>query len=82
VTESVWMNTDEAAAHVGVTPRTLYRFVNDGELQAFKLGRVLRFRRTDVDAFLETKRVQPGDLEHLLAPPLRRSDILRPATEP
>lgn len=63
--EIVWMSTQEAARRLGVTPRTLYRFVDEGSLPAYKMGRVLRLKAADVDDFIERSRVQPGSLEHL-----------------
>lgn len=63
--EPVWLGTQEAARHLGITARTLYRFIDEGAIPAFKLGRVLRLRLSDVETFLESTRVRPGDLEHL-----------------
>ncbi|MDP9006440.1 MAG: helix-turn-helix domain-containing protein [Actinomycetota bacterium] len=63
--EIVWMSTQEAARRLGVTPRTLYRFVDEGSLAAYKMGRVFRLKQSDVDAFIEQARVRPGTLEHL-----------------
>jgi excisionase family DNA binding protein len=60
-----WMSTQEAARRLGVTTRTLYRFVDEGLLPAYKMGRVFRLQQQDVDAFIESSRVQPGTLEHL-----------------
>lgn len=65
-----WMGTQEAARYLGITPRTLYRFINDGAVAAFKMGRVIRLRRADLDAFIEANRIAPGSLEHL-TPELR-----------
>ncbi len=63
--EITWMSTQEAARRLGVTARTLYRFVDEGSLAAYKMGRVLRLQATDVDDFIQRSRVQPGSLEHL-----------------
>jgi excisionase family DNA binding protein len=70
-----WLGTPAAAKYLGVVTRTLYRLVNDGQVPAFKFGRVIRFRRTDLDDYIERCRIQPGDLENL-APPTKahRSD--------
>lgn len=65
-----WMGTQEAARHLGITPRTLYRFINDGRIAAYKIGRVIRLQRADLDAFIEANRIAPGSLEHL-TPELR-----------
>lgn len=61
----VWMSTQEAARRLGITTRTLYRFVDEGQLPAYKMGRVFRLQQADVDAFIERSRVEPGTLEHL-----------------
>jgi excisionase family DNA binding protein len=63
--EITWMSTQEAANRLGVTTRTLYRFVDEGLIPAYKMGRVFRLQRSDVDAFIEQSRVEPGSLEHL-----------------
>lgn len=42
------MGVPEAAECLGVTQRTLYKFVDEGALPAYKLGRVIRLKREDV----------------------------------
>ena len=61
-----WFNTDNAAAELGIGRVTLYRLINCGQLPAFKIGRVFRVRRADIDAYLESVRIQPGDLDNLV----------------
>lgn len=60
-----WLSTADAAQALGVTPRTLYRFINNGDLAAYRFGRVIRVKRADVDAFIEQSRIEPGTLDHL-----------------
>ncbi|HXZ83283.1 MAG TPA: helix-turn-helix domain-containing protein [Acidimicrobiales bacterium] len=69
----VWMSTKQAAAYLGVNLRTLYRFIDEGGLPAFKFGRVIRLRQQDVEAFVESARVAPGSLEHLYPEPTRQT---------
>jgi excisionase family DNA binding protein len=48
-----WLTQDEAANYLGVTDRTLRRYVASGELPAYRLGsRLLRFKQADLDALL------------------------------
>jgi excisionase family DNA binding protein len=54
-----WMSSDEAAAYLGVIPATLRRLINDGQLVGYRIGRVIRVQRTDIDAFLEEARIRP-----------------------
>ena len=65
VAETEWLGTPEAAERLGITQRTLYRLIDEGQVPAYKMGRVLRVRATDLDVFLEQSRVTPGSLRHL-----------------
>jgi excisionase family DNA binding protein len=60
-----WLSTQEAARRLGITTRTLYRFVDQGELAAYRMGRVIRVKASDIDTFIESSRIEPGSLEHL-----------------
>ena len=65
------MSTKEAAEYLGVNLRTLYRFIDDGDLIAYKFGRVIRLKADDVDRFIESSRITPGSLEHLHPEPTK-----------
>ncbi len=58
-----WLNTAETARRLGVTPRTLYRFIDDGQLPAYRFGRVIRLKETEVADFIERCRIVPGSLD-------------------
>ena len=60
-----WLSTAEAARRLGVTPRTLYRFIDEGQLPAYRFGRVIRLKEGEVDGFIDSCRIEPGTLEHL-----------------
>jgi excisionase family DNA binding protein len=66
--EIVWLSTQEAAKRLGITTRTLYRFVDEGLLPAYKMGRVFRLKQADVDVFIDGSKVEPGTLKHLYPP--------------
>ncbi len=52
-----------------MTLRTLYRFIDEGQLPAYKMGRVIRLQARDVDEFISRARIVPGTLEHLYPDP-------------
>ena len=60
-----WLSTAETARRLGITSRTLYRFIDQGEVAAYRFGRVIRIKATDVDHFIDASRIEPGTLEHL-----------------
>lgn len=74
-----WMSTRATAARLGITLRTLYRFIDEGQIPAYKLGRVIRLMETDVNAFIEGARIEPGSLEHLYPEPKKESVSEKPA---
>ena len=61
-----WLSTGDAATRLGVTTPTLYRFIDEGRLPAYRMGRVIRLKATDVVAFEAGCRIQPGSLSHLI----------------
>jgi excisionase family DNA binding protein len=66
---SGWLSTTEVRDQLGITLRTLYRLIDEGQIPAYKIGRVIRMKEEDVDAFLERSRIAPGMLEHLYPAP-------------
>ncbi len=67
-----WLSTKEASEYLGVNLRTLYRFIDEGGLPAYKFGRVIRLLEDDLDRFIEHARIEPGSLEHLYPEPARQ----------
>ncbi|MGH9184591.1 MAG: helix-turn-helix domain-containing protein [Acidimicrobiales bacterium] len=72
-TEIRWLSTAEAAHRLGITPRTLYRFIDEGQVSAYRFGRVIRLKETEVDEFIERCRIEPGTLEHLYPEPVDKT---------
>lgn len=77
-TEVTWLNTAKAAERLGVTPRTLYRFIDEGQVPAYRFGRVIRLKEHEVDDFIERCRIAPGALDLTTSQP---THDLRDSTE-
>ncbi|MGQ0744757.1 MAG: helix-turn-helix domain-containing protein [Acidimicrobiales bacterium] len=71
VAEIEWMSSEAASRRLGVTVRTLYRLINDGQVPAYRFGRVIRLQRHEVDAFIQQARIPVGALDHLYPEPNR-----------
>lgn len=50
---------EELADFLAVSKATVYRLVNKRQLPFHKIGGVLRFKRTDIERYLETARIEP-----------------------
>ena len=66
--DALWVGTTGACDRLGITLRTLYRLIDEGQIAAYKMGRVIRMRVADLDKFLEQNRIEPGSLRHLYPP--------------
>ncbi len=50
----------QVAEYLSVNERTVYRIAERGELPAFKVGDAWRFRREDIDAWIEQQQRERG----------------------
>jgi len=57
--DSELLSLPQLAKYLGMAERTLYVWVQQGKIPAFKIGVTWRFRRADIDAWLETQRAGP-----------------------
>jgi len=67
--EVTWLSTGDAAKRLGITARTLYRFIDEGELPGYRFSRVIRLKQSDVDDYIEQCRIEPGTMAHLYPEP-------------
>ena len=64
--EGVWnmadsrevMNIRQASQYLGVSPDTLYKYVGEQKIPAFKLGNRWRFKKSRLDQWMEEKSSQ------------------------
>jgi excisionase family DNA binding protein len=54
-------NADDVAKHLKVSKRTLLREVHEGRLEAFRVGKSLRFTLKAVEEYKEKQKVKPGE---------------------
>ena len=52
------MNIRQASQYLGVSPDTLYKYVNEQKMPAFKLGNRWRFKKSKLDQWMEEKSSQ------------------------
>jgi excisionase family DNA binding protein len=52
------MNIRQASQYLGVSPDTLYKYVGEQKIPAFKLGNRWRFKKSKLDEWMEEKSSQ------------------------
>jgi excisionase family DNA binding protein len=58
--ENLWLNTKDVAKLIGVTTRTIQNYRDQGMLPFSQIGRVIRYRASDIQDFLMQYYVQPS----------------------
>src|SRR5512140_950706 len=53
--DEIFMTTEEVLEYLQVTQRTIYRLIKAGRIPAVRVGRQWRFRKQDVDRWLENQ---------------------------
>lgn len=52
--ESRWLSVEEIAAHLGIKPDTVYKWIERRNLPAHKLGRLWKFQASEVDHWVRS----------------------------
>jgi excisionase family DNA binding protein len=74
-----FLTTEEVLDYLQVNLRTVYRLIKAGKIPAVRVGRQWRFRKRDIDAWLESQRprtVRQGSAGRTAAPPAGRARVL------
>ena len=66
-TDEVFLTTEEVLEYLQVNLRTVYRLIKAGKIPAVRVGRQWRFRKRDIDAWLDSQRPR-GDRPAAAAP--------------
>ena len=48
-----YISLSQAAAYLGLSPKTIYEWVEVGKMPGYKLGRLWRFDRDQLDGFVK-----------------------------
>jgi excisionase family DNA binding protein len=75
--EETFLTTEEVLEYLQVNLRTVYRLIKAGKIPAVRVGRQWRFRKRDIDAWLDSQRPRGGSrgsaaASDAPAPPVRQ----------
>ncbi|MEP6957281.1 MAG: helix-turn-helix domain-containing protein [Nitrospirota bacterium] len=57
--KSELMTAEETCRYLKITPRTLYRYLRNRQIPAFKLGKEWRFVRSDLEQWIRNRTNAP-----------------------
>jgi excisionase family DNA binding protein len=76
--DETFLTTEEVLEYLQVNLRTVYRLIKAGKIPAVRVGRQWRFRKRDIDAWLDSQRPRGGAARAAAVP--APQSAARPAT--
>ena len=67
--ETRWLSVEEIAAHLGIKPDTVYKWIERRNMPAHKVGRLWKFQAAEVDDW-----VRSGDASQLASDASQEAD--------
>jgi excisionase family DNA binding protein len=59
--ETYWLSVDEIADYLGVKPGTIYKWITRKGMPAHKVGRLWKFKTSEVDDWVRSGKAAEGD---------------------
>jgi len=56
MTQERWLSVDEIAAHLGVNPDTVYKWIEKKQMPAHRVGRLWTFKASEGDTWIREGR--------------------------
>jgi excisionase family DNA binding protein len=78
--DETFLTTEEVLEYLQVNLRTVYRLIKAGKIPAVRVGRQWRFRKRDIDAWLDSQRLR-GGTRATPAPAPSAAPVSRPTAE-
>ncbi len=76
--DETFLTTEEVLEYLQVNLRTVYRLIKAGKIPAVRVGRQWRFRKRDIDAWLDSQRLRGARSAAAVAAPA--APVPRPST--
>ena len=80
--DETFLTTDEVLEYLQVNLRTVYRLIKAGKIPAVRVGRQWRFRKGDLDTWLESQRARTSRPARAVASASPKTPTVAPTTRP
>ncbi|MEE9368279.1 MAG: helix-turn-helix domain-containing protein [Pontiella sp.] len=59
--EDRWLSVDEIGDYLGIKRDTVYKWISEKDMPAHKIGRLWKFRKEEVDAWVRSGKASESD---------------------
>jgi excisionase family DNA binding protein len=54
----IWLTVKELARYINMKEKTLYYLVRNGSIPHYRVGKLVRFKKDEIDQWMDTKQVK------------------------
>jgi len=58
----IYIDIGELAQQLNIKKRTLYHLVQIMEIPHYRIGKLIRFKQSEIDEWMETKKFEPAEI--------------------
>lgn len=76
--ETGYVAIGKISNHLGIKEKTLYAMVSAGDIPHYRIGRLIRFKKDEIDAWMETRKVtklNPDEMTDKILKSIRKPSI-------
>lgn len=55
---NTWLTVPELSSYLNLKPGTLYALAARAEIPHYRIGKIIRFKKDEIDAWIETKKAR------------------------
>ena len=60
-----WLSVEEIAEHLGISKETVYRWLEKGSIPAHRIGKLWKFKPSEVDSWVRSGQAGVGNPKEL-----------------
>ena len=78
IQERAFLSTQWLSIYLGIRPKSVYAMVEKGQVPHYRIGRLIRFKRSEIDAWMEGNKkdcVDPEEAARKALEPVRKTKI-------
>jgi len=68
-----WLSVEDIADHLGISKETVYRWLKEGSIPAHRIGKLWKFRTSEVDHWVIEGGAQEVPSSNRKKPPMERT---------
>jgi len=63
----MWLDVKELSSYLRLKEKTIYHLVRQGLIPHYRIGKLIRFKREEIDQWMHSKRARPFEFDKVVS---------------